>query len=289
MKPQRLATKIFLDGGDPQETREAIQLLGFLDGQTTNPTLISKNPAVKARFERGEKFTSAELLGFYQSVVKELSALMPSGSISIEVYADARTDAQTMLHQGRKMHFWIPNAHIKFPVTWEGLIAAKLAVKEGMRVNMTLCFTQAQAAAVHSATAGAARGQVLVSPFVGRLDDRGKNGMDLIANIIRMYRQGDQHVEVLTASVRSLDHLLHAIALGSDIVSCPLGVLREWAEGGLNLPAQTYAYSARNLLEIPYRIFDLDSPWQNFNIVHELTDKGMERFANDWNALVCEP
>ncbi len=98
------------------------------------------------------------------------------------------------------MFSWIPNAHVKFPTSREGLEAAGRAVKEGLRVNMTLCFTQEQAAAVYSATAGAKKGDVFISPFIGRLDDRGENGMDLIENIQKMYGTGDGHVEVLTAS-----------------------------------------------------------------------------------------
>ncbi|HSB51259.1 MAG TPA: transaldolase family protein, partial [Dissulfurispiraceae bacterium] len=114
MRPSNLTTRIFLDGGNPDETREAISLLGFLDGQTTNPTLISKNPAARSRLERGDKFTAQEILDFYRGVVKELSGLIPQGSISVEVYADAGTSSAQMLEQGREMFSWIPNAHIKF-------------------------------------------------------------------------------------------------------------------------------------------------------------------------------
>ena len=91
--------------------------------------------------------------------------------------------AEDMLPQGREMFSWIPNAHIKFPTSHEGLKAADQAVQEGLRVNLTLCFSQEQAAAVYAATKGAKKGDVFVSPFIGRLDDRGENGMDLIANI----------------------------------------------------------------------------------------------------------
>ena len=131
MKPGRLKTKIFLDSGDPQETREALRLLRFLDGQTTNPSLISRNPETA-----GKKFTKAELLEFYKGVVQEISRLIPRGSVSIEVYADKGTSAQDMLKQGREMFSWIPNAHIKFPTTKEGLRAAHQAIQGGIRVNM---------------------------------------------------------------------------------------------------------------------------------------------------------
>lgn len=291
MRPQGLITKIFLDGGDPTEARELITLLGFLDGQTTNPTLIAKNPEASARLARGEKFTKAELLEFYRGVVQELSVLMPKGSISIEVYADVNTTAQDMMTQGREMFSWIPNAHIKFPTTYAGLTAAAQAIKEGMRVNMTLCFTQAQAAAVYGATRGARRDDVFVSPFIGRLDDRGENGMDLVKNILQMYQQGNGdvrrggHVEVLTASVRHLSHLLQSFALRCDIVTAPFKVLKEWREKGMPLGIEA-PRSAGSLKPIPYKEIDLFAPWETLDISHELTDKGLERFSQDWNSLL---
>src|SRR3989344_5384486 len=155
MKPNNLKSKIFIDGGDPKETEEIKNLLGFLDGQTTNPTLVSKNPEAAKKLEKGEKFLKQELLEFYKEIVQKVSSLIPDGSISIEVYADKETKAEEMLNQGKEMFTWIPNAHIKFPTIKEGLIAAERAVKEGMRINMTLCFSQEQAAAVYAATKGA--------------------------------------------------------------------------------------------------------------------------------------
>jgi len=286
MRPKNLKTRIFLDGGDPEETREIIRLLGFLDGQTTNPTLISKNPRARQRLERGEKFTREEIVDFYQETVKEISKLIPNGSISVEVYADHSTLAEAMLSQGNKMFSWIPNAHIKFPSSQEGLKAAEQAVRSGMRVNLTLCFNQEQAAAVYAATRGAKRGDVFVSPFIGRLDDRGENGMDVISHILQMYRKGDGHVMVLTASVRKMDHLLYALKLGSDIITAPFGILKEWGEKGLPMPGDDYVYRPGGLKSIPLKEIDLTKNWQSYDIRHELTDKGMERFSADWNALI---
>ena len=286
MRPKNLTTRIFLDGGDPEETREVIRLLGFLDGQTTNPTLISKNPGARHRLEKGEKFTREEIIDFYQETVKEISKLIPKGSISIEVYADHATLAEAMLTQGKEMFSWIPNAHIKFPSSQEGLKAAEQAVRTGMRVNLTLCFSQEQAAAVYAATRGAKRGDVFVSPFIGRLDDRGENGMDVISHILQMYRKGDGHVMVLTASVRKMDHLLYALKLGSDIITAPITVLKEWGEKGLPMPGDDYIYRPGGLKSIPFKEVDLSKNWQSYDIRHELTDKGMERFSADWNALI---
>ena len=286
MKPLNLKTKIFLDGGDPDESKEFLKHFGFLDGQTTNPSLIAKNPVARERMERGEKFKTSEILDFYRQVVQELSSLIPDGSISVEVYSDANTTSDEMIEQAKEMFSWIANAHIKFPTTHEGLKAAEKAIKEGLRANMTLCFTQEQAAAVYAATKGAKKGDVFISPFIGRLDDRGENGMDLIANIVKMYQEGDGHVEVLTASVRSYDHFLYALKLGSDIITSPYKVLKEWGEQGMHIPGSEYAYDAQNFKPIEYKNFDLTKPWQDFDIRYDLTDKGMAQFSADWNNLI---
>lgn len=312
MKPTNLKTKIFLDSGDPAETREALSVLGFLDGQTTNPSLIAKNPATA-----GKKFSKQELLDFYRGVVEEISSLIPEGSVSIEVYADAKTSAEEMLEQGRQFFKWIPNpsttrsdghrfgygagAHIKYPTITEGLKAAEISVKEGMRVNMTLVFSQEQAAAVYSATMGAKKGEVFLSPFVGRLDDRGENGMDLIKNIIKMYHPpltppvkggetADSRVEVLVASVRSLEHFMKSIELGADIITAPLKVLKEWQQKKFEILISKIETNSKSqilkLKPIPYRQINLNQPWQKYNIHHDLTDKGIEKFAADWNNLI---
>ena len=286
MRPANLQTKIFLDSGDPNETKEVIKLLGFLDGQTTNPTLISKNPKAKKGLERGDKFTKEEIFAFYKEVVKEISGLIPDGSISIEVYSDRNTTSEQMLKQGRDMFTWIPGAHIKFPTTIEGLKAAEQAIKEGMRVNMTLCFSQEQAAAVYAATKNAKKGDVFVSPFVGRLDDREENGMDLIENIIGMYNASDHHVEVLTASVRTLEHFLFAIKLGSDIITAPFKVLKAWGDKKLPMPGHDFVYNVPSLKPISYQEINLNKRWQEYNLAHELTDVGIEKFSSDWNALI---
>ena len=286
MKPQTLKTKIFLDSGDPKDTESILSLLGFLDGQTTNPSLIAKSPGAMERLKRGEKFSKKELFDFYKETVQKISLLIPEGSVSIEVYADTVTLAEEMFTQGKEMFSWIKNAHIKYPTNKEGLKAAERSVKEGMRVNMTLCFTQEQAAAVHIATKGAKKGDVFVSPFIGRLDDRGENGMQLIENILKMYAKGDGHVEVLCASVRNLNHFMAAIHLGSDIITAPVKILTEWQEKGSLALAEGYLYEKGELKDIPYKELSLEKSWEEFDIHHELTDKGIEKFAEDWNNLI---
>lgn len=284
MRPTNLKTKVFLDGANPEETKEVLNLLGFLDGQTTNPTLIAKHPAAAQRLEKGEKFTQEELLTLYKNVVQEISRLIPQGSVSVEVYSDANTKADVMLTQGKEMFGWISNAHVKFPTNKESLTAAQQAVMGGLRVNMTLVFSQQQAAAVYAATKSG--NNVFVSPFIGRLDDLGQNGMDLIKNIIKMYQNSDHHVQVLTASVRNLNHLLYALALGSDIITAPFKILKEWADSGLQLPDENFVYNSDNLKKIPYEQLDLNKDWHEFNIHHQLTETGLEKFASDWNDLV---
>ncbi|MBI4100159.1 transaldolase [Candidatus Microgenomates bacterium] len=286
MKPKNLKSKIFIDGGDPNETKEILKSLGFLDGQTTNPTLISKNPEVAKRLASGEKFNENEALGCYKRVVQEISHIIPGGSISVEVYADQSTTSEEMLRQGREMFSWVPNVHVKYPTSSEGLRAAEISVKDGLRVNMTLCFSQEQAAAVYRATEGAKRGQVYVSPFIGRLDDKGENGMDLIKNIVEMYKNGDNYVMVLTASVRNLNHLLYAIELESDIITAPFKILKEWVDNGLPMPEDNFVYKAEDLKPIPYQEIDLTKNWQDYDIFHELTDKGMQKFSDDWSSII---
>ncbi|MEX0617203.1 MAG: transaldolase family protein [Candidatus Woykebacteria bacterium] len=284
MKKGDLKSKIFVDGGDPDETREAKKLLGFVDGQTTNPTLISKNPDVQKRLDSGKKFTEKEAYKFYREVVEEL-AKITEGPISIEVYADHSTPYEKMLAQGREMFTWIPNAYVKFPTTKEGLKAASTVVKEGLRVNMTLCFSQEQAAAVYAATLGT-KEPAFVSPFVGRFDDRGENGMGLIENILKMYEKGDGHVLALTASVRNVAHLLYAIKLGSPLITAPFKVIKDWSEKGLTLPDENFGYNPKGLKPIPYKEIPLDKTWTEYNIQHDLTDTGIKRFSEDWNQLV---
>jgi transaldolase len=288
MRPANLATKIFLDSGDPEETRQAVDALGFLDGQTTNPTLISKNPEAMARLSAGQKFTKEEIYGFYKKVVSEISPYI-HGSVSIEVYADMKTTTEEMVIQAKDMYAWIPNAHVKLPATHAGLAAAEILVKQGVRVNITLCFSQAQAAAVYAATRSARAGDVFVSPFIGRLDDLGLNGVDLISNIQSMYRESNHHVSILAASIRSLQHLYYVLAQKIDLVTMPFSIISEWQEDDFKIPGPDFKFDPKELKPISYLPFDLHKPWTGFNIDHELTTKGIERFSADWNSLVAVP
>lgn len=284
-KPISLISKIFLDSGNPSDTKNIIETLGFLDGQTTNPSLVAKNPLFAACKEKSEGCTNDDLWSAYKTIVTEISPLVPE-SVSIEVYADTDTTAEDMIKKGRELHTWIPNAHVKLPINTSGLEAAEVLTSEGVRVNMTLCFTQAQAAAVYTATKGAKPGDVYLSPFVGRLDDQGEDGMSFIKNIIQMFADSDSHVEPLVASVRSLDHFLYSLQLGTALITAPTNILMAWSEAGKPVPDETYRYNSGKLKPFTYEKFDLSADWHTFDLYHPLTEAGIERFANDWNAVL---
>ena len=282
----RLKTRILVDGGNPEETQRVKDLLGFVDGQTTNPSLIAKNPEIRQLVASGHKLTAEQEAEEYKKIVRQISPLVGDAGVSIEVFADLNTTAEDMFRQGKDMFSWIPNAYVKYPCTAEGLRAAHMSVEAGIRVNMTLCFSQAQAAAVYAATRGS-QAPVYVSPFIGRLDDQGKNGVDVITNIKRMYAQGDGHVLVLAASIRNVEHLLFGFAAGAELATVPEHVLQQWAEKGFPLPDANFSYKPVGE-PIAYEELDLHQPWQSFNIDHELTKKGIEKFVADYRATLYE-
>jgi transaldolase len=279
-------TKILLDGGDAGETQRIKKLIGFLDGQTTNPSLIAKNPEVKKLVASEQGLSVRNQMAEYRKIVEAISPLVGDAGVSIEVFADKNTSAEEMLDQAREMFAWIPNAFIKYPCTREGLRAAEESVGSNLRVNMTLCFSQAQAAAVYAATKGANM-PVYVSPFVGRLDDIGENGVDLVANIKRMYAVGDGHVAVLAASIRNLEQLLYCFSLETDLVTVPAKVLDDWARHGFPMPDGNFKYTVTGK-PILYQELALDQPWQSFDIQHELTRKGIEKFVADYRATLSQ-
>jgi len=290
MLDNRPKTKILVDGGDPEETIRLKRLIGFVDGQTTNPSLIAKNPEIRKRVGSGHSLSAQEEKQAYRKIVEAISPLVGDAGVSIEVFADLDTKAEDMLAQGEEMFSWIPNAYVKYPSIREGLRAAQMSVAKNIRVNMTLCFSQDQAAAVYAATKGT-KEPAYVSPFVGRLDDHGENGMDVIRNIKKMYSKSDGHVHVLAASIRSVDHLLAAFSAGSDLVTVPAKVLEEWATKGFSMPDKSFHYktvdaAGQPLREIAYKELSLDQPWQSFNIAHDLTNAGIQKFVADYRATL---
>ena len=293
MLTKKPKTKILVDGGDHEETLRIKSLIGFVDGQTTNPSLIAKNPEIQSRIISGHKLSLAEQSEEYKRIVQKISPLVGDAGVSIEVFANLSTTAEQMLAQGEDMFSWIPNAYVKYPCTCEGLRAAQMSVERGIRVNITLCFSQEQAAGTYAATQ-ASKEPAYVSPFIGRLDDRGENGMDLIKNIQRMYQAGDGHVHVLGASLRSIDQLLACFALGVELVTVPTKILEAWAAQGFPIPDRNFVYRGvdavgKPLKPIPYENLNLNKSWNAFTLRHDLTRKGIEKFVTDFEGTLRRP
>lgn len=192
--------KFFLDSADLNEIRRAMDA-GLIDGITTNPSLLAKVSG-----ERGPR-----------DVLADICRLVP-GPISAEVVA---TETEAMLREGRELSKIADNIVIKVPLTEAGLKACRQFRAEGIRVNVTLCFSVAQA--LLAAKAGA----TYISPFVGRLDDVAQDGMELIAQIVQMYGNYDFETEVLVASVRHPQHVVQAALLGADVATVPSKVLHQ--------------------------------------------------------------
>ena len=211
--------KLFLDTASLEEIRR-MWTVGILDGVTTNPSLVAKE---------GRRF---------EEVLKEICALgVPS--VSAEVVA---TSADAMVAEGRHLRGIHPSIYVKVPMTPDGLRATKILASEGTRVNMTLVFSANQA--LLAAKVGAA----YVSPFIGRLDDVGQDGMELIRDIVTIYRNYRFKTEVLVASVRHPVHVLDAAKAGADIATLPFAVMEKLVQ-------------------------------------HPLTDIGLARFLKDWEKV----
>jgi len=191
--------KFFIDTADVREIRDLAET-GMIDGVTTNPSLIAQS---------GREFTD---------VIEEICSLI-DGPVSAEV---AATDAPTMIKEGHKLAKIAKNVVIKVPLTIDGLKTCKILSDEGTMVNVTLCFSAAQA--ILAAKVGA----TFISPFVGRLDDIALDGMDLISDICEIYANYQEFTtQVLVASVRSPKHVVDAASLGADVVTIPPSALRQ--------------------------------------------------------------
>jgi len=208
--------KFFVDTADVEAIAE-LNELGMVDGVTTNPSLILKS--------------GRDIL----EVTREI-ADMVDGPVSAEVVA---LEADAMIEEGRKLAKIAENIAVKVPLTWDGLKACKVLSGEGNMVNVTLCFSANQA--LLAAKAGA----TFISPFVGRLDDINLDGMELIADIRQIYDNYAFDTEILTASVRTVNHAFQAAQIGSDVMTAPPAVIKQMAS-------------------------------------HPLTDKGLETFMKDW-------
>ena len=197
--------KLFLDTANIQEIRDGARL-GVISGVTTNPSLAS-----------AEGIGNAES---YKSAVREISEIV-DGPVSVEVIS---LDAQGMIDEGREIATWIPNPWVKIPSTIDGFEAISVLSKEGIQINQTLCFS------VNQAILGAQAGSTAVSPFIGRLDDIGLQGIDLIKDIVSVYKQYDIETQVLAASIRHTLHCTMAAQAGAHIATVPYKILAQMAE-----------------------------------------------------------
>ncbi|MFT3913942.1 MAG: fructose-6-phosphate aldolase [Anaeromyxobacteraceae bacterium] len=193
--------QFFIDSADVNEIKKALAL-GLCDGVTTNPSLVAKT---------GRSF---------DDVLKEIVSIVP-GPISAEVTS---TDAEGMLKEARYYAKFGSQIVVKVPLIVEGLKAVKVLSDEGVKTNVTLCFSAVQA--LLAAKAGA----TYISPFVGRLDDISQDGMALIADIVQIYRNYQFKTKVLVASVRHPVHVLEAAKLGADVSTIPYGVIEQLAK-----------------------------------------------------------
>jgi transaldolase len=189
--------KFFLDTANLDEIRQAAAL-GILDGITTNPTLVSKE---KRKFKE---------------LILEICEIVKPGVVNAEVVS---TDTAGMLREGREIATWHPNVIVKIPMTQDGIRAVVTLAKEGIRTNVTLVFSPAQALIV--AKAGAS----YCSPFLGRLDDISENGLGLVAEIMAIYRAYNYKTEVLAASLRHPMHVVEAAKMGAHIGTMPFKIL----------------------------------------------------------------
>jgi len=208
--------KFFIDTANLEEIRKAKEL-GLLDGVTTNPSLVSKE---------GREF---------KPLIKEICDVV-DGPVSAEVIS---TDADGMVKEARELSKLADNIVVKIPLIKEGLKAVKILSVEGVKVNVTLCFSAVQA--LMAAKAGA----TYISPFVGRLDDIGHIGMEIVEQILSIYENYGYDTEVIVASIRNPLHVLDAALMGADIATIPFKVMEQL-------------------------------------IRHPLTDIGLERFLADW-------
>jgi transaldolase len=212
--------KLFLDTANIAEIRQGVRL-GVISGVTTNPSLAAKEGI-------GRKES-------YKAAVQEIADIV-DGPVSVEVVSQ---DVAGMIAEGRDIAEWIPNPWVKIPSTAEGFEAIAILSRDGIKINQTLCFS------VNQALLGAQAGATVVSPFVGRLDDIGHEGIDLVAEIVAIYRRYEIKTQVMAASIRHPLHCVLSARAGAHIATVPYGVLLQMVK-------------------------------------HPLTDAGLSRFLQDW-------
>jgi len=289
-------TRFLLDSGDPGEYKEISALFAKnqheLWGATTNPTLIAKKLA-------GSKISKEEALNLQKQIVLQIIDIVP-GAVSAEVYADEQTKAEEMIEEGKKIAAWHPRVVVKLPTTLEGFKARTALRQQNIIINNTLVFfcEQIFAICLHERIAHKQFGikeapyPCFISPFVGRLDDIGIDGISLVAHGIKMKQTYGFSPWILEASVRNSSHIQKGIDLKTELITAPLNVYREWF-------ARKKQNDNVSLLPIEYweppkELFEIDTiekfmqalESKKVAIEHELTTKGLIKFAEDWNAII---
>ncbi len=215
--------RLFLDTANIEHIRHGVRL-GVITGVTTNPSLVSKEGKVD-----------------YKRLVKEICSIVP-GPVSTEVLSQ---DVSGMVAEAREIASWAENVAVKIPATIQGVEATAVLAREGIKVNFTLCFS------LNQALLAAAAGAAFVSPFVGRLDDIGEDGMGLVREIVQVYHNYPENIktEVIAASIRHPRHCVEAAKAGAHIATVPYSVLMQMVQ-------------------------------------HPLTDIGVRRFLEDWEKVM---
>lgn len=301
-------TQFLLDSGDPEEyitTSKLAKASGNkLWGGTTNPTLIVR--ALKNKLKKKLSFKQAFEL--QKKNVLEILEIVP-GSVSAEVYADKSTTAEEMILQGLEIASWHKRVAVKIPTTLEGFKARTELRRQGICVNNTLVFSQEQIFAIflHEQLIQQiynpkekSNFRSFISPFVGRIDDLGQDGLMIVENGMEIKRSFDFPVWMLVASVRKIEHVNRALLADADLITAPAGVYCEW----FSLPksekdALNLAKYARDLK--PIRFWKAPAKFRQvetiedflgliesgkLNISHPLTSKGIDQFAKDWNSII---
>lgn len=195
--------RLFLDTADIDQIRRGVKL-GVISGVTTNPSLVAKVGRTTD----------------YESTVKEICSIV-NGPVSAEVLSQ---ETQSMIEEARQVSSWSPHVVIKIPCTASGLEAISVLSRENIKINLTLCFSPNQA------LLGALAGATYVSPFVGRLDDVGQDGMELVAEIVQLFERYDLPTKVIAASIRHPMHCVVAARIGAHVATIPYSVLMQMIE-----------------------------------------------------------
>ena len=298
-------TQYILDSGDPEEYRAIATLAKehneVLFGATTNPTLIAKKLA-------GKKVSQEEAFELQKQIVMEIIDIVP-GPVSAEVYADEHTTGEQMAEQGREIAKWHERIVVKLPTTLEGFKARTSLRREKVPINNTLVFSQQQVFAVcmheklvqqESPIQNA--WEPFISPFVGRLDDSGEDGMAIVEHAMHLKRAHNFTPLILLSSVRSIDHMKRGLDCEVDLITAPGKVYQEWF---IMTPEQRTSVDSKSksssLKSIAYwepdtellGIDSLDSFMEALelgviDIRHQLTDTGLTRFATDWQTIIAQ-